>query len=96
MEFNVPESKLKKIENFLTDTNLLKKFQNARVKAIESKKNEFQDIVCTLDLSENEIENLIDILMDYLTSFGFTDDDEINDVGRDIESIIDLFNYYER
>jgi len=95
MKFEIPKSRLETIEKYLTDDNLLEKFRKIKENTSDLKKYESPNKVYELELSETEIETLFDILTDKLMSDGFDEDDEINYTGREIESIIDLFNYYE-
>lgn len=76
----------KNLKDYSNDTEIIR-----ILKKIESTKSENQDF-CFIDLNENETDLIEDFLIDLISEIGIGEDGEINQTGRYLDDLIDVFN----
>ena len=93
--FELKESDLKILKQYLNDTKLLKFFDNNIVSKKVNDNYKDSEKTFFITLTSEESEKLLDYLSDILIKNGFSKDGNINYDGNNIERLIDIFNYYE-
>ncbi len=89
MLFKINRSHIKLLVDALGDSNIASKFNDAE-EYVEKEKYHTDRYV--VDLCDNERESIIDSLGDFLMSSGLSECGELDPVGRQIESLIDIFS----
>lgn len=92
MQFRINLSDIKLLIEVVEETTLVNKLIEYEKVGQCFKKGKYPTGRYLIDLSEGEVELVIDSLSDHLMSSGLNEGGEPNALGLQIESLIDVFN----
>jgi hypothetical protein len=94
--FELKKSNLDSLFKYIKDKELANIFSDRLVSKSIYEYFDKQDEKFEITLELKESEKLLDYLSDILMEKGFNEHYELTSIGRDVESLIDIFNYYDK
>lgn len=92
MQFKINISDIKILIEAIEDTALINKLLEYENAGQHFEKEKYPTGRYLIDLSEGEVELVVDSLSDHLVNYGLNDDGEPNLLGLQVEALIDIFN----
>lgn len=92
MQFKINLSDIKLLIEEVEDAALVKRLIEYEKDGQYFEKGKYPSGQYLIDLSEDEVEVVINSLSDYLMIYGVSNDGEPNALGLQVETLIDVFN----